>query len=198
MLARRSGRIVWIPLVFALLMIYFSHWPTAVPFVVFAAFAAFFFRDPRRKIGRGIVAAADGVIREVGFRNGHLFISTFMNVHNVHVNRVPLKGKVAGVRRIRGGHRPAYGANADNNSRVVMTLSTGLGRVRVTLIAGTFAWRIVPYVRKGQVLRKGRRIGMIRFGSRVDVELPADRTIPRVEVGDRVKAGVTTIAEVVQ
>jgi len=197
MLARRSGHIVAIPLVFAIILIYFSHWPLAVPFILFAVFAAFFFRDPNRSIGRGIVAAADGVIREVEVRNGRLFVSTFMNVHNVHVNRVPLRAKVMGVKRVKGGLKPAYHKDAGANSRVVITFKTRIGNMRVTQIAGTFAWRIVPYVRRGQVLKKGRRIGIIRFGSRVDVELPAERAKPTVKVGDRVKAGVTSVAEVI-
>ena len=74
-------------------------------------------------------------------------------------------------------------------------LNTRIGKVKITQIAGTFAWRIVPYVRKGQSLKKGRRLGIIRFGSRVDVALPADKVKCAVVVGDKMIAGVSTIAE---
>lgn len=198
MLARRCGRIVMIPVLVALILIYFSYWLIALPFIAFALFSAFFFRDPRRRTGRGVVAAADGVIREVSIEGKEMVISTFMNLHNVHVNRSPMKGKVTGVRRVKGGYSPAFGKSADNNSRVVVSMDTGIGNVSITQIAGTFAWRIVPYVRRGQVLRKGRRIGIIRFGSRVDVALPADKARAVVTTGDRVKAGTSTIAEVLR
>jgi phosphatidylserine decarboxylase len=198
MLARRCGRIVAMPVIIALILIYFSYWPLSIPFIVIAVFCAFFFRDPRRSVGKGIVAAADGVIRDVSITDNQIVISTFMNLHNVHVNRSPTRGKVAGVRRVKGGHSPAYGENADNNSRIIIFLDTRIGRVTVTQIAGTFAWRIVPYVRRGQALKKGWRIGMIRFGSRVDVALPVDRVRAVVIAGDKVKAGSSTIAEVLR
>lgn len=198
MLARRCGHMVALPIVVALVLWYFGFWYLAFVFVFASLFLAFFFRDPKRRIGREIVAAADGVIRDIQINEKHIMISTFMNVHNVHVNRMPLAGKILGLKRIKGGHKPAFGRAAHKNSRVVIVINTKIGRVKITQIAGIFAWRIVPYVRKGQSLKKGRKIGIIRFGSRVDVALPADKVKCAVKVGDKMKAGESTIAEVVR
>lgn len=197
MFARRSGLIIVTPLVLALATWYYYVWPLAILFIfVFVVFLVFF-RDPRRKIGKGIVAVADGVVRDVSVRNGHLLISTFMNLHNVHVNRAPMRGRVIGIKRRRGGHWPAFHRKADANACLIITMNTKIGIVEIKQIAGTFAWRIAPYIRKGRIVKKGERIGIIRFGSRVDLELPANRVKCVVNVGDKLLAGKSKVAGVV-
>jgi phosphatidylserine decarboxylase len=156
-----------------------------------------FFRDPKRRSGRGIVAVADGTVRDVIVQNNRVSISTFMNLHNVHVNRAPMKGRVIAIKRRKGGYWPAFHKKADKNSCVIIKLKTKIGIVSITQMAGTFAWRIVPYIRKGQIIKKGQRIGIIRFGSRVDLELPAERIKCVVKSGDKLLAGKAKVAEVV-
>jgi phosphatidylserine decarboxylase len=128
-----------------------------------------FFRDPKRFIGEGIVSPADGKVSEARSRNGRAFVSIFMNVHNVHVNRAPLAGTVMEVKHIPGGYVPAFNKEAENNERVIARLGTARGTVIITQIAGTVARRIVPYLSAGDRVEKGDRIGLIRFGSRVDM-----------------------------
>ncbi len=139
-----------------------------------------FFRDPKRKTGIGIVAVADGVIREITDEDdtdvGNCTkISTFMNIHNVHVNRMPLDGKILDIIHYDGAHLPAFKKESERNERVKLLLKTELGTVKIIQIAGTLARRIVPYVKKGDTVKKGDKIGLIRLGSRVDIYLPTKK-----------------------
>lgn len=171
----------------------------SILFLAGLAFVLIFFRDPERNIGNGIVAAADGVVRKIEQRDGWIAIETFMNVHNVHVNRAPLAGTVVSVERIHGGCAPAYKDSAEKNERVIIKMKTAVGEIEVVQIVGIFARRIVPYIKVGQRLSKGERIGMIRFGSRVDLYLPypsdaGSRIDIKVKPGEHVRAGETTVA----
>ena len=169
-------------------------WPVAVVLLVLGVFFAVFFRDPERVPGEGIVAAADGRVRAVEAEGERLRISVFMNVTNVHVNRFPLDARVEMVVTSGRGFRPAYREEARHNLQRTYRLSTALGEVEVVQMTGILARRLVSFVRPGDRGAKGMRLGMIVLGSRVDVLLPADRIVPTVSAGARVRAGVTTIA----
>lgn len=158
--------------------------PLALLFVLLQLFFLLFFRDPERQVEDGIVSPADGVVTETG-----RYISIFMNLWNVHVNRAPLAGTVGAMQHTPGRHAPAFRETGDNE-RLYIELHTEQGDVTVTQIAGTIARRIVPYISEGEVIEKGQRIGIIRFGSKVTVELPDDASAV-VEAGDRVRAGQT-------
>ena len=164
-------------------------------FLAGAAFLAWFYRDPARTPGPGIVSAADGRVRAVERDGDRLRISVFMNVTDVHVNRLPLDGTVESIEAAGRGFRAAFRPSADRNVRRHYHLATALGPVEIVQITGVVARRIVPFVSPGARLQRGDRFGMIVLGSRVDVILPADRVRPTVAVGDRVRAGVTTVAE---
>jgi phosphatidylserine decarboxylase len=157
-------------------------------------FFVVFFRDPERTVGEGIVAPADGRIRELMVENGRLRISTFMNVTDVHVNRLPLDASVAGIDDSGAGYRPAYTAEANHNVQRLYRLATALGSVEVVQMTGLLARRLVSLIAVGDRRPKGSRFGMILLGSRVDLSLPADRVDAVARVGDRVRAGVTTVA----
>ena len=156
---------------------------------------ALFFRDPERKIGSGVVSPADGRVRGVEAKGDWVTVSIFMNVHNVHVNRAPWKGTIRSVEHIKGSHVPAFDKESDGNERVRIGYVTENGTWEITQIAGTVARRIIPYVSEGEVLEKGDRFGMIRFGSRVDLRfrLPAGHRV-MVSEGDRVLAGKTDLS----
>ncbi len=171
MFARGSAGIIIIPLVAGAFMLYMGVWPLALALFLFWLILLMFFRDPERKVGKGIVSAADGVVDWIRKDGDWLIISVFMNLHNVHVNRAPLAGKALKVTR-----------------KAFMTFGTDIGIVKVEQISGVFAWRVCPYVRRGNVIRRGQRIGMIRFGSRVNVWLPADKVICRAVKGQRTLA----------
>jgi len=158
-------------------------------------FFLIFFRDPERTIAQGVIAPADGKIRDIKQENTQYLISTFMEVNNVHVNRMPLDGHIKTMTHFPGYHLRAWKKESDLNERVKITIETAIGEVTVVQIAGLIARRVYPYIKAGDDLKKGDRIGIIRLGSRVDVYLPADKiqSIP-VKIGDPVKAGQDTIA----
>ena len=171
-------------------------------FLICTGFLLVFFRDPDRKVGGGVVSPADGRIIGVDRVNdddigeSHL-ITVFMNVWNVHVNRAPFDGTVSCMTHYRGRHAPAFLKQADGNEKLVTILDTPVGRMKMVQVAGMVARRIVPYIHKGEQLKKGQRIGIIRFGSRVDLYLPCNK-VKRVCVhkGITVRAGEDTVAEV--
>lgn len=209
-----DGGMPWVLASFALtfLFIGFSFFTTGALFMIscFIAFVFFllscllvvFFRDPDRTIGPGIVAVADGKIREIITLQdpevGNCTrISTFMNIHNVHVNRMPCDGIVENITHTPGSHLPAFTKESDANERVVLLIRTLMGPVKVVQIAGSLARRIVPYVAAGDEVKKGEKIGLIRLGSRVDVYLPTNRiNALTIHVDEVVKAGEDTIAKI--
>lgn len=174
----------------------------SVLFFVFSCLLIVFFRDPDRQIGEGIVAVADGIIREITNLQDPdvgecVRISTFLNIQNVHVNRMPFPGTIEKLTHYPGGHVPAFQKESDANERVVLLIRTEIGMMKVVQIAGTIARRIVPYVTEGAVVRKGEKIGLIRLGSRVDLYLPAKNIKAlAIQVHARVNAGEDTIAEI--
>ena len=158
------------------------------------AFLAWFLRDPERSVGAEIVSAADGRVRAVVRERDRWRISVFMNVTDVHVNRFPLDATVVGISDAGSGFRPAYRDDAHHNSRRHYTLETSVGLVEVVQMTGIVARRLVSLTKEGERHAKGDRLGMILFGSRVDVLLPATRTEPLVHPSQTVRAGVTPIA----
>ena len=171
-------------------------------FLLISCLLIVFFRDPERSIGPGVVAVADGKIREITTMHDTevgecIQISTFMNIHNVHVNRMPLDGTIEEITHYRGAHLPAFKKESEKNERVVLLIHTDIGRIKIVQIAGTLARRIVPYVSKGNTVKKGGKIGLIRLGSRVDLYLPTKRIKPlAIQVTNKIKAGEDTIAEI--
>ncbi len=182
------------------LVVLIGSWPlglgTAALGAVWAFFAVFL-RDPHRTPGAGVVSAADGRIREVARDGVRWRISVFMNVTDVHVNRFPVGGRVQAIVTRGAGFRPAYRPDALHNLQRSYTLTTPIGPVEVVQMTGLVARRLVSLVQVGSVGATGARLGMIVLGSRVDVLLPADRAVPTVRVGDRVRAGASRIARVI-
>jgi phosphatidylserine decarboxylase len=170
-------------------------WPWALGslfFFVPAILVALFFRDPPRHIGEGIVSPADGKVVIIDTKKGSKRICIFMNVHNVHVNRVPYGGTVTGTNHQPGGFIPAMNKDAETNERFITSMNTDIGKIKIVQIAGIVARRIVPYLEAEDVVKKGDKLGHIAFGSRVDLYLPKSRKIV-VEVGQKVLAGKTTV-----
>ncbi|EQD38266.1 phosphatidylserine decarboxylase-like protein [mine drainage metagenome] len=163
-------------------------------FALVAIGLSIFFRDPERAPGEGMVSAADGRIRAVDLEGDRWRISVFMNVTDVHVNRFPVAARVEAIGDAGDGFRPAYREEARHNVRRAYRLLGEHGVIEVTQMTGAVARRLVSFVRPGEQHAKGDRLGMIALGSRVDVVLPSGAYSPAVRVGDRVTAGVTTIA----
>ena len=180
-----------------------AGWPGVAALVVAGCILAFF-RDPGRTgpdDPRAVISSADGIVVDVGdacadgFEGGRaLRIAVFMSVFNVHVNRAPAEGMVTGTVHRPGKKLSAFNARAaDENEHGDTDLDTPHGTVRIRQIAGLIARRVVTRVTSSNRLDRGDRIGLIRFGSRVDVFLPAG-ALPAVKRGDRVRAGETVIA----
>ncbi|MFJ5516812.1 phosphatidylserine decarboxylase [Streptomyces griseoluteus] len=166
----------------------------AVPATALAAGMLWFFRDPEREITAGrVISPADGVVQSImPWKDGRTRVAIFMSPLNVHVNRAPLAGTVTSVEHIPGGFVPAFNKESENNERVVWHFDTELGDIEMIQIAGAVARRIVPYIPEGTKVEQGDRIGLIRFGSRVDLYLPEGVEVD-VEVGQKTVAGVTRI-----
>jgi len=180
-------------------------WLAAFVLLLLALWVAYFFRDPERTGERGpslVVSPADGkliMITEVdepAFVKGRAVrISIFMNVFNVHVNRYPVQGVVRYIHYNKGKFLNAAAEKSSlENEQMSVGIETSRYRVLVRQIAGLIARRIVTYSKLGETIRQGDRMGIIRFGSRVDVFLPAGSTL-RAKVGDITVAGVTILGE---
>ena len=167
------------------------------PLYLCAAFCLYFFRDPERipPAGEFIVAPADGkvvAIREIA--PGETRVSIFLNIFDVHVNRTPIPGTVAGISYQQGKFLVASHEEASSeNEQNTLIVQGGDTRVVCRQIAGLIARRIVCYKRVGDAVAAGERIGYIKFGSRVDVIFgPEWRSA--IKVGDRVSAGTSVLA----
>ena len=196
-----------IPLaVVALALFLFGLAKPAWVFLALAAFVLFFFRDPARVIPADedlIVAPADGKVIRIDssyqnddFPDGAVCVSIFLSIFNVHVQRSPIAGTVAGKKYNKGGFLAAWDhrASEDNESNLTI-FDTAVGKVGVKQIAGLVARRVVTRVNVGQTLAKGEHIGLIRFGSRVDLILP--RSVQLIsKMGDKVSGGSTVMARI--
>lgn len=183
-----------------------SLWLSPIPLLL-AAFFLWFFRDPQRTIPTGnglIVSPGDGLVTETASvttpGGAQQRISIFLSVFDVHVNRAPIGGIVTRVQYQKGQFLNAMNpASAERNEQSMVTLR-GQGAdagIEITFkqIAGLLARRIVCRCAEGQTFERGQRVGLIKFGSRVDVLLPANAEL-RVKVGDRVKGGASVLAAV--
>lgn len=180
-------------------------WLLAFGLTVVALWVAYFFRDPERVGERGerlVIAPADGkvvMISEVDeptfMKARAIRVSIFMNVFNVHVNRYPVTGVVRFVERKAGRFLNAASEESSlQNEQTSIGLETGSNHILVRQIAGLIARRIITDAREGDHVRQGERMGLIRFGSRVDVFLPLSAKV-NLKVGTTTFAGVTVIGE---
>jgi len=183
-----------------------GHWAAVIPLVIGLALTVNFFRDPERVPPADeclVVSPADGKVLEVVPERGAPLtdapatrVSIFMSPLDVHVNRNPVSGTVELVRHTAGKFRAAFAPKASlDNERNAIVLESGGRRYVMVQIAGAVARRIVCKVAPGDRVCRGQRMGMIMFGSRVDLYLPPD--VPAVvKAGDRVFAGASVVAEV--
>ena len=197
-IAREGIPFVTLALLFLLLCLaLFRGW--GLVSVLLPAFVLNFFRNPRRSVPEGkdlILSPADGKIvkSEQDPGTGRWKVGIFMNVFDVHLNRIPVTGTVESIEYIPGAFFNADMDKAsERNERNVLILSTERGdRISMTQVAGLVARRIVCYAEPSDRLEAGTLFGLIRFGSRVDLDLP-ERTSVRVRLGDRVKGGESII-----
>ncbi len=199
-----------VPLAVAALLVHGAFWVPAALLTVLWLEVPFFFRDPERQIPSdpaALVSPADGTVTHVGevedadFSGGRAFrISIFLSVFNVHVNRIPRTGRVLALRFFPGAFLDArHPECAVRNEQLWIDLEeAGSGRLlRVKQISGAIARRIVCWLKPGEEVMRGDRLGMIKFGSRTEVLLPAGMAQDvQVKVGDKVKGGSTILLRV--
>jgi phosphatidylserine decarboxylase len=204
-IAREGWPFLIVALLVALALSFVSWWLMAALAWIAFLFILQFFRDPPREAPaqpNAILSPADGRVVRVGnardpyLDRDALLISVFMNVFNVHSNRSPVDGEV-----VQSWYHPGKFVNAAldkasvDNERNALALVTPSGaKVTCVQVAGLIARRILCYAKAGDRLTRGQRYGFIRFGSRVDLYLPAD-AIPRATVGDKVHATRSVVAE---
>ena len=194
----RDGLYYGVSLLVVAVIVYFgTHWIslTAIPFLL-AVFFLIFFRDPEREIPAGpglIVSPGDGKVEEAEWiettAGARFRVSIFLSVFDVHVNRAPISGKVTLMEYREGQFLNAMSPeSAILNEQTLIVIEDGENSVSFKQIAGLLARRIVCDLKTGDVVQRGQRMGMIKFGSRVDVLMPADVEL-RVKPGDRVQGG---------
>jgi len=198
-----AWRLGSVPAALAVLSLGLGWGAVALGMLGLAVFTIAFFRNPEREIPgneRSVVAPADGRVIEVGEIEDPdggkgLRIGIFLTVFDVHVNRMPLSGRVEAVERAGTRYRAAFDRRAEgDNVRCALSLRTAAGeRFRVVQITGLIARRIVCHPQVGDWVARGDRFGLIRFGSRTDVVLPSGAE-PRVRPGQRVRGGSTILA----
>jgi len=200
-------RCAWPPLVVSVGLLAaaasLQWWAAALAVAVLMALLLFFFRDPARCMAsdaRAFLSPADGVVQQVGMNLdpgagpvGGPSITIFLAVWNVHVNRVPHHGVVERVVYQPGGHAMAFRRAAAGNESNWIWFRWGEQRFVVRQVAGSLARRVVCRLRAGDWVRQGQRLGIIKLGSRTDLNLPPGSRVV-VRPGDRVRGGVSVIA----
>jgi len=191
-IARESIPFVAVLAVLAAAAAAWEPWASVIPLALLG-FVLWFFRDPDRTAAAApgsALSPADGRIIKLDDRR----VSIFLDLFDVHVCRAPVAARIESMVHTPGRFLAAFkDAASEHNERTAIELGVPGGRMIVVLVAGLVARRIVTWVGSGQSLERGQRIGLIRFGSRVDVELPPGYR-PVVHLGDRVRGGITEIA----
>jgi len=202
----KEGFIFIIPLLaLTLFFLLIGYLILGIVFLFLFLFSLFFFRNPKRnppKDEKAIVSPADGKVIEISsiyeekfLKKDVIKISIFMNLFNVHINRAPITAKVENIKYTPGKFLPANSRDSSiKNEKNTLLMATQIGfQFLLVQIAGIIARRIVCYAKKGENLLKGEIVGMIRFGSRVDLYIPKDICEISVKIGEKVKAGETIL-----
>lgn len=203
-MAREGYPYVIVPLLLALVAAAFGYWPVSIPFLILAAFMAFFFRDPKRTAPTDsnlVVSPADGRVTRIeraspDDRQSPTVVSIFLSPFDVHINRAPVAGTIRNVSYTRGKFLMATKEEASLvNEQNALTIEGERITVVCKQIAGILARRIICWKRAGDSLALGERFGLIKFSSRTDLILPPEVEVT-VQEGERVRGGVTVIGRI--
>jgi phosphatidylserine decarboxylase len=168
-------------------------------FIIFAVFCAFFFRDPKIALTQGehnILSPCNGTVMEIEETENKKIIRVFLSIFNVHLQRSPVDGVVKSVEHKDGVFLMAMNPKAHLlNEQNIITIESPSGVFTVYQIAGFLARRCVSWVKAGDVLKKGDKIGMIKFSSQVDLHLPKNCAVT-VKTSDKIRAGISIIGNI--
>ena len=196
MIVKDAFRFIVPLLIFTTLAVVLGWYIAGILLLLLAGFVAFFFRNPKREIPqdpRLIVSPADGRVLKIDRVGNVTKLSIFLSIFDVHVNRSPMNGRIEAIDYKRGKFKPAFNHDASvENERNTIMVSHGNVKLVFTQIAGIIARRIVCWKKVGDTVAKGELIGLIRFGSRVEVLFPAGTNVT-VSVGSRVRGGSSPI-----
>ncbi len=203
--AREGLTLITLSLVLSILLFLLDLKIIAFAVFFFFLFCLFFFRNPKRhhSVNKNeLISPADGKVMEVReIEEGEFLggvskrVSIFMSVADVHVNRAPCEGRIVKVEHRRGDFALAFKKDIDKeNERNYILMEHGNDRILLVQVAGFLARRITSYVKEGDIVKKGDPVGIIAFGSRVDIYVPKEYHI-MVSSGNKVKAGVTALAK---
>lgn len=189
-LARDSRGWISVPIILTAALAAAGNWYISAAAFMGLVFMIFFHRDPDRlPQSEGMLSPADGRIIQATPEK----VTVFMGLADVHVNRAPLDGTIISVEHRKGTHLPAFLNRASQNQQSRMRIQTAEGEIELCQITGTIVREIVCYVKPGDSVLRGERIGMIRFGSRVETTIPRGYKL-QVSLGDSVRAGKTVLA----
>ena len=195
-LARSGIPFVLVPAALAVVLGAFGWWPAAIPVAVVAAYMAWFFRDPERRAPEGasvVIAPGDGRVMLLEERDGRPAVAIFLGLLDVHVNRAPVTGRVASVARLGREFRAAFRGEAGSvNVQNLVVFETPSGPVEMQQIVGFAARRLELWKSPGDTVTAGERMGLMKFGSRIDLTLPKGSVLT-CRVGDRTRAGETVL-----
>ena len=180
---------------------YFIYKPLFLIFLILLIFTFYFFRDPERVVPLGddiLVSPADGLITNISeykdVKKSYTKVSIFLSVFNVHIQRLPVSGQITKIDYIEGKFINATLDKAsEENERLRLTLKSGSNVIYITQIAGLIARRIICYLKTNERVNQGERYGIIKFGSRVDIEFPNSYNL-MVSIGQQCIGGETIIA----
>ena len=180
---------------------YFIYKPLFLIFLILLIFTFYFFRDPERVVPLGddiLVSPADGLITNISEhkegKKSYTKVSIFLSVFNVHIQRLPISGQITKIDYIEGKFINATLDKAsEENERLRLTLKSGSNVIYITQIAGLIARRIICYIKTNERVNQGERYGIIKFGSRVDIEFPNSYNL-MVSIGQQCIGGETIIA----
>ena len=180
---------------------YFIYKPLFLIFLILLIFTFYFFRDPERVVPLGddiLVSPADGLITNISeYKDGkksYTKVSIFLSVFNVHIQRLPVSGQITKIDYIEGKFINATLDKAsEDNERLRLTIKSGSNVIYITQIAGLIARRIICYLKTNEKVNQGDRYGIIKFGSRVDIEFPNSYNL-MVSIGQQCIGGETIIA----
>ena len=180
---------------------YFIYKPLFLIFLILLIFTFYFFRDPERVVPLGddiLLSPADGLITNIiEYKEGkksYTKVSIFLSVFNVHIQRLPISGQITKIDYIEGKFINATLDKAsEDNERLRLTLKSGSNVIYITQIAGLIARRIICYLKTNERVNQGERYGIIKFGSRVDIEFPNSYNL-MVSIGQQCIGGETIIA----
>lgn len=201
-IAKEGFPFIVTPLVLGVVFLFFGRvwaFSSAGAVLIFAGlFCGYFFRDPARNIPKEenlVLSPCDGTVLEVSDENNRKTVRVFLSILNVHLQRAPVSGRIRNVEYRPGKFLPAMKKEAHQvNEQNVITIETKNGDFVVKQIAGILARRVVSWVKPGDIVASGQKIGLIKFGSQVDLELPPNVEI-KVKPGDKVAAGETIFGE---